>query len=326
MFNLMSFYAEGPGGEWNPITPGLIRKMLLEPKNVPAFMTNLHMEYLEEPFKLVGGHNTHQPGLGNFAEMVDSQAPKQLHSDVCFVGTPICTRPGTRSSKRQKSLVRRMAGSIVGGRNKQRQVDASRLEGPTTSPRSGLGETERGNPANVRGEGQEEHLVGVQPLSGSIRRTIDSNASYETKKEMLAIPEMKPGMSILLWNARGLARDGFRRNIHHLIQDHYPEIVILTETKVSKSNCEDIIDNLPFNSFEVVHPVGLSGGILILWNSGVNLVTTVSKEPRATHAVVQVNNSTTFLLSSIYGLELWNSSKIMSSSISLPWLVCGVRS
>ncbi|XP_021764952.1 uncharacterized protein LOC110729525 [Chenopodium quinoa] len=64
------------------------------------------------------------------------------------------------------------------------------------------------------------------------------------------------------------------------MKDHDPEIVVLTETKVKKSGVEEIIENLPFNSFEVVDPVGLSGGILILWNSGVNSITTVTKDRR----------------------------------------------
>uniref|UniRef100_A0A803MTC7 Uncharacterized protein n=1 Tax=Chenopodium quinoa TaxID=63459 RepID=A0A803MTC7_CHEQI len=82
---------------------------------------------------------------------------------------------------------------------------------------------------------------------------------------------MKHGMSILMWNARGIARRGFKRNIRQLLLDHNLEIVVLNETNVQKSGVEEIIDNLSFNSFEVFDPVGLSGGILVLWKSGVTM-------------------------------------------------------
>uniref|UniRef100_A0A803MV36 RNase H type-1 domain-containing protein n=1 Tax=Chenopodium quinoa TaxID=63459 RepID=A0A803MV36_CHEQI len=112
--------------------------------------------------------------------------------------------------------------------------------------------------------------------------------------------------------------------------DHNPEIVILTKTKVHKSGVEDIIENLPFNSYEVVDLVGLSGGILILWNSGVNNIITVSKQPRVIHVVIQVNNKNTFFLSAIYAstcfkskLDMWDDLIALTQNITYPWLLCG---
>uniref|UniRef100_A0A803MBP1 Endonuclease/exonuclease/phosphatase domain-containing protein n=1 Tax=Chenopodium quinoa TaxID=63459 RepID=A0A803MBP1_CHEQI len=115
------------------------------------------------------------------------------------------------------------------------------------------------------------------------------------KTEMTNFPIMKAGMSILLWNTRGIARHGFKKNFRKMMKDHGPEIVILTETKVKKSRVEELIDNLPFNSFEVVDPVGLSGGIRMLWNNGVNSITIVTKDHRVIHAILQVNNKPPFL-------------------------------
>uniref|UniRef100_A0A803M008 RNase H type-1 domain-containing protein n=1 Tax=Chenopodium quinoa TaxID=63459 RepID=A0A803M008_CHEQI len=95
------------------------------------------------------------------------------------------------------------------------------------------------------------------------------------------------------------------------MKDHDPEIVVLTETKVKKSGVEEIIENLPFNSFEVVDPVGLSGGILILWNSGVNSITTVTKDRR-------------FITRLFRAVEFWNRvpcpSPIPSSTSWEDWL------
>lgn len=168
--------------------------------------------------------------------------------------------------------------------------------------------------------------------SNYLKRYVELNtqASYATMMEMSMLPTMTPGMSVLLWNAKGIAREGFKRNIRQLIKDHKPEIIILTEIKVSRSNCEELIESLPFNSFEVVDPIGLSGGILIMWNSGINKITTVTREPRAIHVVVQVNTKKTFFLSAIYAstsyngrLEMWENLKILRNSVHIPWLVCG---
>uniref|UniRef100_A0A803M743 Endonuclease/exonuclease/phosphatase domain-containing protein n=1 Tax=Chenopodium quinoa TaxID=63459 RepID=A0A803M743_CHEQI len=63
---------------------------------------------------------------------------------------------------------------------------------------------------------------------------LDNNVAYPSRKEMQNLSIMSPGMNVLLWNVRGIARDGFKRNIRQLIKDHDPDIIILTETKVSK--------------------------------------------------------------------------------------------
>uniref|UniRef100_A0A803LZN6 Uncharacterized protein n=1 Tax=Chenopodium quinoa TaxID=63459 RepID=A0A803LZN6_CHEQI len=277
MFNLISFYTEGPTGEWVPITPGLIRNMLLDPKIVPAFMTNMHMEYAEVPLRFVPAHI---PSLADIA----------LISPLALDLVPVLPKDRKALSITDEWLVLQ---SVAGTNNVKwmhivSEANQMRLEAAWGIQKGGtlqmFGAKVKTNSLSMYSHYLERYVV------------LDNNASQETKIEMLRISDMKPGMSILLWNARGISRDGFKRNIRHLIKDHHPKIVILTETKVSKSSCEDIIDTFPFNSFEVVDPVGLSGGILIMWNSGVISVTTVSKQPRAIHVVVQVRMKCTGLL------------------------------
>lgn len=123
---------------------------------------------------------------------------------------------------------------------------------------------------------------------------LDKNASYEVRKEMSRPAPLQSRMSVLLWNARGVSRKWFKRNIKQLLKDHTPDIVVITETRVSKSNAEELVESLPYNSFETVEPMGFTGGIIILWNKGINTFNIVSKDLRALHGVVHVNNKPPF--------------------------------
>lgn len=45
-------------------------------------------------------------------------------------------------------------------------------------------------------------------------------------------------MIIVAWNARGIARFGFNENVKHLIREHTPDILILTEIKTARDHAE----------------------------------------------------------------------------------------
>lgn len=160
--------------------------------------------------------------------------------------------------------------------------------------------------------------------------SLSNSTPVAVTEEILNMPKINPGMSILLWNARGVAREGFRRNINQLIRDHDPMMIIITETKVGRQLIEGIAGTLPFNSFETVEPVGYTSGILILWNKGLHSFTTITKEPRAIHGVIQVSHQKPFFISVLYAntkykgrLEMWENLKEMSRTIYHPWLVLG---
>lgn len=152
-------------------------------------------------------------------------------------------------------------------------------------------------------------------------------------RELGLLPKIKKDMKILAWNARGIARPAFRRNLSQLTIDHDPDLVIISETRISMENTLKICDTLPFNAAEMVEPVGLTGGILILWNSGVISFTTIRKEIRAIHGIIQVTSKNIkFAITVIYiyastqhksRLELWKVIENISTSIDLLWLCIG---
>lgn len=66
--------------------------------------------------------------------------------------------------------------------------------------------------------------------------SLPSTTPNPITEEMVKMPEINPAMPILLWNTRGVERQGFRRNLNQLFRDHDPMFVILTETKVARPN------------------------------------------------------------------------------------------
>ncbi|KNA15732.1 hypothetical protein SOVF_095520 [Spinacia oleracea] len=114
------------------------------------------------------------------------------------------------------------------------------------------------------------------------------NISFDARVETNSLPKLNRLMVIMLWNSRGVARRWFRRDFDQLMDDHSPDIVVLTDTRVSKRNAEEILMDIPeFDSVSVVEALGFSGGIAILWNSLHYTFIRIGKEQRALHGVIQ---------------------------------------
>ncbi|XP_074278178.1 uncharacterized protein LOC141601774 [Silene latifolia] len=130
---------------------------------------------------------------------------------------------------------------------------------------------------------------------------------------------------------QGIARPSFSTHLSYLINAHKPNIVILSETRVNSPNSLTIVQRLPFDSFEVLDPVGFAGGIIILWNAGDVAVTLVNKGAQLINVVVQVvSTNFTFLLSAIYASpkfkyrrNLWNELITLSHNLRTPWVCVG---
>ena len=56
-------------------------------------------------------------------------------------------------------------------------------------------------------------------------------------------------MNILLWNCRGALGLDFKRHVLEMMVNHFPSILIITETRVSGDRAARIIEDLPFDGF-----------------------------------------------------------------------------
>ncbi|XP_074266271.1 uncharacterized protein LOC141588743 [Silene latifolia] len=138
-------------------------------------------------------------------------------------------------------------------------------------------------------------------------------------------------MNILFWNCRGIARPSFTTHLSYLINAHKPHIVILSETRTNSPNSVTIVRKLPFDSWEILDPVGFTGGIIILWNARDVAISLVDKGSQMINVVAQVSHDNfIFLLTAVYAspkfkhrVNLWTALNTLSQNLSHPWVCIG---
>lgn len=73
-------------------------------------------------------------------------------------------------------------------------------------------------------------------------------------------------MKIMLWNCRGMLNTNFHLVFKELQDCHKLDMVILTKTKLPTNKELDILTPLGFSNHTLATPLGLSRGIVLLWN------------------------------------------------------------
>ncbi|XP_057251664.1 uncharacterized protein LOC130591770 [Beta vulgaris subsp. vulgaris] len=325
-------------GNWSRVYPRVLKEIILRPLATPPLLQNMMMVYPEESGRLVPAHLPCLADIKKISEIVgiylswwmrktiDEFSAEAIPWELQFLSDPVPVLPRERKALSiTKNWLMVQAGSET---DNVKWLHLTKVCTQISLKMAwGFSKMDGGIMAGVKMKVNGDIL-----FSSKAERMVTIN--YQTHPdilgELLNLPPLNLGMSILLWNARGVARQGFRRNIRQLIRDHDPMIIIITETRVARDNIEEIISSLPFNSFETVEPQGYSGGILMLWNEGLHSFTTITKEPRAIHGVIQVQNYSPFFISVLYAntkykgrLEMWDNLINTSKNISMPWLVTG---
>lgn len=112
---------------------------------------------------------------------------------------------------------------------------------------------------------------------------------------------------LLVWNCRGL---NMHNRLNALVDQfcvHNPEIVILTETRMPEERAREVSLRLNPDSYEVVEPRGLSGGILLLWREAATKVTPMGSTQQEIHALIEIPNSNhRWLLTTVYASPRYN--------------------
>ncbi|PKI47873.1 hypothetical protein CRG98_031747 [Punica granatum] len=109
-------------------------------------------------------------------------------------------------------------------------------------------------------------------------------------------------MNVLVWNCRGAGNTNFRCSLRDVISNNHPDIVVLTETRLSGDRAAQTASMFPFDGFFCTETRGLFSGIWIMWRTDrVHLHITGSTEQEV-HATAQVThpNSPPWLLTAIY--------------------------
>lgn len=138
-----------------------------------------------------------------------------------------------------------------------------------------------------------------------------------------------PPLNILAWNVRGAANPDFRRVFINIAHSHKPDLVIITETRISGERASSIINTLGFDMHYKVDAMGFSGGIWMLWNPTTIQVNILASSFQEIHAHGKVQNFS-FILTGLYASpifnirkNLWESLSIMSQALSYPWVLLG---
>lgn len=136
-------------------------------------------------------------------------------------------------------------------------------------------------------------------------------------------------MNIISWNVRSAAGADFRRIFREMIDSYKPDLVILSETRLSGQRAESIISTLGFNNHLKVDAMGFTGGIWVLWPSEAIQVEPISNAFHEMYFKIQVHSALFILIALYASLKfsirkiLWNKLEQILEFINLPWLIMG---
>ncbi|KAK8930530.1 hypothetical protein KSP39_PZI016989 [Platanthera zijinensis] len=106
---------------------------------------------------------------------------------------------------------------------------------------------------------------------------------------------------ILFWNCRGASKLTSRARLHELVCAYHPIAVLLLETRRQAFNRRDIDKLIGRNwRFEVVLPLGKSGGIVLLWLDDIIRVSNVVKNQQFLLASILSSTGSTWQLEAVY--------------------------
>ena len=100
-------------------------------------------------------------------------------------------------------------------------------------------------------------------------------------------------MNIIAWNCRGALKPEFQNHVRELVQNHNPVMLIVMETRVGGDKAKAIIDRLPFDEAIHTETIGYAGGLWLLWNADMVVVSPLTTTEQEIHVTVKVRPSNT---------------------------------
>ena len=137
-------------------------------------------------------------------------------------------------------------------------------------------------------------------------------------------------MKIISWNCREISRPAVVRSLRVLIRYNNLEVLFLSETKASPSLSSFILNQLGFYSMAHVAHSGLSGGLVLAWQTGVELECFLTNKHNISAWCYSDPPSSPWIFSCLYGspkkrnkLAFWDSLTIVGENFACPWLCIG---
>ncbi|CAL1381560.1 unnamed protein product [Linum trigynum] len=136
-------------------------------------------------------------------------------------------------------------------------------------------------------------------------------------------------IKIFTWNCRGAGSKRFLRVFREYRRKYRPSIVIIVEPKINGDKAEEVIKEMRFDKQLVVDAAGQSGGIWVLWDSGMVTITEVHRAEQFLHVRVHCGQES-WLLTAVYAnpaliqrRELWTAIRRIAEEVTEPWLLAG---
>lgn len=78
-------------------------------------------------------------------------------------------------------------------------------------------------------------------------------------------------MKLLCWTCWGMNKPPAVRTLLEIQERVHSDVLFLSETHVSKAKAGKLMRRLKFDEMEILESNGRSGGLLMLWHSGLNV-------------------------------------------------------
>ncbi|TYG40891.1 hypothetical protein ES288_D12G130400v1 [Gossypium darwinii] len=136
-------------------------------------------------------------------------------------------------------------------------------------------------------------------------------------------------MKFLCWNYRGLGNSAKIRELKQLIAVNNPDVIFLSETKMSANDFRRVQNNCRLQNGLAVNSEGRSGGLTLMWRDGMN----VSIQNFSKHHIdskVRLDDNKTIRVTGFYGhanpnfrRSSWDILRRVGESVREEWVVGG---
>lgn len=137
-------------------------------------------------------------------------------------------------------------------------------------------------------------------------------------------------MKIISWNCQGLGNPLTIQELRALIALERPSIVFLMETKNKATKVESICKKLQFQNLFLENPMGIAGGLALMWNEEVTLTVQRSSKHfihvQCIESARNLSMQITFIHASTHlgeRIQLWQQLKTLKPHRSNPWICMG---
>lgn len=136
-------------------------------------------------------------------------------------------------------------------------------------------------------------------------------------------------MILISWNCQGLGSDLTVRHLADIHRKYQPEFLFLMETKNKTEKIEKLQRRLRMESSIVVDPIGISGGLTLLYNKvGVEMISKSRNIIDIRFFSDEANGS--LRITWVYGecdfwerQKIWDRLRMISGDVTEPWYVLG---